>query len=36
MGDVDRRRLLERMAETLRTVHGKEVAALEALVEAVG
>jgi hypothetical protein len=36
LGDVDRRRLLERMAETLRTVHGKEVAALEALVEAVG
>jgi hypothetical protein len=33
---LDRRRLFERMAETLRTVHGNEVTALEALAGAVG
>ncbi len=36
LGDGDRRKLFERMAETLRIVHGNEVNALEALVGAVG
>jgi hypothetical protein len=36
LGEVDRQRLLERMGETLRTVHGNEVTALEALAGAVG
>ena len=36
LGDGERRKLLERMAETLRIVHGNEVNALEALVGAVG
>lgn len=36
MGDGDRRKLFERMAETLRIVHGNEVNALEALIGAVG
>ena len=36
LGDGERRKLFERMAETLRIVHGNEVNALEALVDAVG
>jgi hypothetical protein len=36
LGDGERRRLFERMAETLRIVHGNEVSALEALAGAVG
>jgi hypothetical protein len=36
LGDGDRRKLFEQMAETLRIVHGNEVTALEALVDAVG
>ena len=36
LGDGDRRKLFEQMAETLRIVHGNEVSALEALVDAVG
>ncbi len=36
LGEGDRRKLFERMAETLRIVHGNEVNALEALVAAVG
>ena len=36
LDDGERRSLLERMAETLRVVHGNEVNALEALVGAVG
>ena len=36
LGDCDRQGLFERMAESLRVVHGNEVIALEALVDAVG
>ena len=36
LGDGERRQLFERMAETLRIVHGNEVNALQALVGAVG
>jgi hypothetical protein len=36
LGDGERRKLFQRMAETLRIVHGNEVNALEALVGAVG
>ena len=36
LGDGDRQGLFERMAESLRVVHGNEVIALEALVDAVG
>ena len=36
LGEGDRRKLFEQMAETLRVVHGNEVTALQALVDAVG
>ncbi len=36
LGDGDRRKLFEKMAESLRVVHGNEVTALAALVDAVG
>ncbi|HUP15734.1 MAG TPA: DUF4872 domain-containing protein [Acidimicrobiia bacterium] len=36
LSDGDRRKLFEQMAESLRVVHGNEVTALEALVDAVG
>jgi hypothetical protein len=36
LGDGDRRKLFEQMAEALRIVHGNEVTALESMVAAVG